>query len=192
MKRILFSVLALAAAIGFVDSWWPAPPPAFGQANNDNTFGTPGNATVGAVMQMCVNTAGKAVPCATAVAGTAGFPNGATPVTASGTGSTGAISATLAAAAGKNTYICGFSYQGSDATAAVAGNIAITGTVTGTMNVGYVALAAGATVPQPGPIIIPFSPCVPSSAVNTAIVVTPPTLGAGATIATVSAWGYQL
>lgn len=119
------------------------------------------------------------------------LPLASTPITASATGSTGAISATLAAATAKTTYICGFSYQGSDATAAVAANIAVTGTVSGTMNFGYVALAAGAAVPQPPPITQNFNPCVPSSAVNTAIVVTPPTLGAGATLATVSAWGYQ-
>lgn len=124
-------------------------------------------------------------------AGQAGFPGNATPITISATGSTGAISATLPAAAAKFTYICGFNYQGSDATAAVVGNIAVTGTITATMNFGYAALALGATVPQPPPVIQNFSPCVPSSAVNTAIVVTPPTLGAGATLATVSAWGYQ-
>ena len=129
---------------------------------------------------------------ATPAAGTAGagYPPGATPVTASATGSTGAISATLPAVAGKFGYLCGLSYQGSDATAAVAGNIAVTGLISGTANFGYVALAAGAAVPQPPPITQTFSPCVQSSAVNTAIVVTPPTLGAGATLATVSVWGF--
>jgi hypothetical protein len=98
--------------------------------------------------------------------GATNYPFGAVPITATGTGSTGAISATLAAASGKFTYICGFSYQGSDGTTAVAGNIAVTGTITGTMNFGYVALAAGAAVPQPPPTIVQFNPCIPSSAVN--------------------------
>lgn len=139
-------------------------------------------------------TGGNCVPVVQvqAASGGAGFPANSTPITASGTGSTGAISATLAASANKFTYICGFSYQGSDAAAAVAGNVAVSGTISGTMNFGYVSLASGATVPQPPPTTVTFSPCVPSSAVNTAIVVTPPTLGAGATIATVSTWGYQL
>lgn len=123
-------------------------------------------------------------------AGQAGYPGNSTPITASATGSTGAIAATLTGAAAKTTYLCGFNYQGSDATAAVVGNIAVTGTITGTMNFGYAALALGATVPQPPPNAQVFTPCIPSSAVNTSIVVTPPTLGAGATIATVSAWGY--
>jgi hypothetical protein len=120
-----------------------------------------------------------------------GYPLGASAVTSSATGSTGAISATLPALTGKLTYICGFSYQGSDATAAVAGNVVVSGTVSGSMNFGYVALAAGAAVAQPPPITVPFGPCVPASGQNTAIVVTPPVLGAGATLATVSAWGYQ-
>lgn len=157
---------------------------AFGQANNSNTWQTPGNETVGGFVHMLPNSAGQAVPDGNNIPPGVG-------VTASATGSTGAISATLAGVAGKTTYICGFSYQGSDATAAVAGNIAVTGTITGTMNYGYVALAAGAAVAQPPPTTVSFAPCVPASATNTAIVVTPPTLGAGATIATVSAWGFQ-
>jgi hypothetical protein len=166
---------------------------AFGQANKDSQWPTPGNGVVGSAVLLCINASGNAVPCQSApAAGTATYPLGAAPVTGTGTGSTGAISATLAAAAGKTTYICGFSYQGSDATAAVAANIAVTGTITGTMNFGYVSLAAGATVPQPPPTTVQFGPCVPGSGLNTAIVVTPPTLGAGATIATVSAWGFQL
>jgi hypothetical protein len=167
MRRVLFSLLLLASLAG-----------------DAHAQGVP---CVGPNQGNCV-----AVVQVEPAAGLAGYPANATPVTGSGTGSTGAVSASLPAASGKFTYICGFAYQGSDATAAVAGNIAVSGTVTGTMNFGYVALAAGTTVPQPPPAVVEFSPCVPSSAVNTAVTVTPPTLGTGATLATVSAWGYQL
>lgn len=120
------------------------------------------------------------------------YPAGAVAITGSGTGSTAAVTGTLTAAATATTaYICGFSFQGSDATAAVNSNIAVTGTITGTMNFGYVALASGATIPQPGPVTVQFTPCVQASAVNTNIVVTSPALGAGAPLATVSVWGYR-
>jgi len=126
------------------------------------------------------------------VASTTVYPLTATPVTGTGTGSTGAISATLSAGTTQVTYLCGFSFQGSNATAAVNSNISVTGLSGGTLNFGYTALAAGAAVPQPPPITHRFNPCLPSSAVNTAVVVTPPTLGAGAPLATVTVWGFRL
>ena len=52
--------------------------------------------------------------------------------------------------------------------------------------------AAAATVPNTLPIDEEFIPCIAASAINTAIVVNGPALGAGATLTTVSAWGYQL
>lgn len=116
-----------------------------------------------------------------------------TPVTASATGSTGAIAATLPAAAGKTTYICGFYFTGTNATAAnTATTLTITGTISGTMNFGFPTLAAAATVPNTMPLDEQFTPCVAASAVNTAIVVNGPALGAGATLTTLAAWGYQL
>ena len=121
------------------------------------------------------------------------YPSGATPVTASATGSTGAITATLPAIAGKTTYICGFQFVGTNATAAnTATNVTITGTISGTMNFGYPTLAAGAAVANTPPVGEAFTPCIQASAVNTAIVVNGPALGAGATLATAAAWGYQL
>lgn len=116
-----------------------------------------------------------------------------TPVTASATGTTGATAATLPAVAGKTTYICGFMFVGTNATAANgATSVTITGTISGTMTFGYPTLAAGAAVLHPGPIDEAFSPCIAASNINTAIVVNGPALGAGATLATVSAWGYYL
>jgi hypothetical protein len=116
-----------------------------------------------------------------------------TPVTASATGTTGAITATLPAVSGKTTYICGFQYMGTNATAAnPATNVTITGTISGTLNFGYPTLAAAATVANTPPVGEVFTPCIQAAAINTAIVVNGPVLGAGATLATVSAWGFQL
>ena len=116
-----------------------------------------------------------------------------TPITASATGTTGTITATLAAAAGKTTYICGFYYTGTNATAAnPATTVTITGAIGGTLNFGFPTLAAAAAVPNTIPIDEQFIPCIAASAINTAIVVNGPALGAGATLATVSAWGFQL
>lgn len=115
-----------------------------------------------------------------------------TPITNSATGTTGATAATLPAVAGKTTYICGFYFVGTNATAATNGSVTITGTIGGTMNFGYPTLATGATVPNTIPIEEEFIPCIAATAVNTAIVVNGPALGAGATLATVTAWGYYL
>jgi hypothetical protein len=195
MRKIMLALVALLCLQAL---------PALAQSpNTDTYFYTPGGGGVNGALGMCLNASNKAVPCNAANVlpspVTVGpFPSNtatgaaATPITASATGSTGAISATLAAAAGKFTYLCGFNYQGSQTTAAVSANIVVTGTVTATMNFGFVNLVTGAASPQPPPVIQNFTPCVPSSAVNTPIVVTPPTLGAGATLATVSVWGFQL
>lgn len=116
-----------------------------------------------------------------------------TPVTANATGTTAAVVATLPAATGKITYICGFYYTGTNATAAnTATALTITGTISGTMTFGFPTLAAAATVPNTYPIDEEFMPCIAASAINTAIVVTGPALGTGATQATLTAWGYQL
>lgn len=116
-----------------------------------------------------------------------------TPITASATGSTGAITATLPAATGKTTYICGFYYTGTNATAAnPATTVTITGTIGGSLSFGFPTLAAAAAVPNTIPIDEEFIPCIAASAPSTAIAVNGPALGAGATLATVSAWGFQL
>lgn len=120
------------------------------------------------------------------------YPSGATPVTGSATGTTGVVTATLPAVAAKTTYICGFLYQGTNATAATNTSVTITGVINGTMIFGYPTIALGVTIPNPGPLLMSFRQCVPGSAVNTAVAVNGPALGAGATLATVAAWGYQL
>lgn len=119
------------------------------------------------------------------------YPQGAIAVTASATGTTGAITATIAGMVGKTAYLCGFYYTGTNATAAnTATSVTVTGLVGGTMTFGFPTLALGAAVPNTIPVDEAFLPCVPSTSVNTAIVVNGPALGAGATLTTATAWGF--
>jgi hypothetical protein len=119
------------------------------------------------------------------------YPLNSIPITATATGTTGAIAATIPAMAGKTIYLCGFYYTGTNATAAnTATSVTVTGLVGGTMTYGFPTLAAAATVPNTIPLDDTFMPCVAATSVNTAVVVNGPALGAGATLATATAWGY--
>lgn len=121
--------------------------------------------------------------------GTVG-PGGATAVSnSSGNVANAAAVATLAAAAGKTTYISGFTITGAGATAAGVVTAALTGLLGGTASFTITA-PAGATVGI-APLSVTFNPPLPGSAVNTALVLTLPALGSGNTNASVSAWGYQ-
>lgn len=114
-----------------------------------------------------------------------------TPITASSANAANAIAtATLAAAAGKTTYITGFTVTASGATAGLAVTVTVAGVITGTMNYTFVFPAGVLVAAQP--LIVTFPTPVPASAVNTAIVVTLPASGAGGTNATVNATGFQL
>ena len=96
---------------------------------------------------------------------------------------------TLAAAAGKTTYISGFDVSGLGATA--GSTIAVT--VTGLSNTltFYYTVPAGVTAAAPN-LSIRFDPPLPASAPNTAIVVNVPSFGAGNTTAAASAYGFQV
>ncbi len=115
---------------------------------------------------------------------------GGTDITASATGAAAAISATLAAAASKTTYISGFAVTGAGATGASVITITVTGTISGTLNY-KLAVPAGATSGVT-PLIVEFARPIPASALNTAIVVNVPSFGAGNTDAAVVAHGFQL
>jgi len=116
-----------------------------------------------------------------------------TPITASASGSTGAISATFPAVPGRTAYICGLHFNGTNATAAnPATAVTVTGTITGSISFGFPTLAAGAAIPNTPPIDEQFAPCIAAGALNTAIVINGPALGAGATLTTITAWGYYL
>jgi hypothetical protein len=101
-----------------------------------------------------------------------------TPVAGNASGSTGAVVGTLAAAAAKTTFICDFDVS-------EAGTGAYTVTIAG--------LLGGSKVYQavaPNAFSKSFSPCLPASAVNTAITVTTSANGT-ATAANVNSTGYQ-
>lgn len=113
------------------------------------------------------------------------YPSGATPITASATGTTGATTATLATGSSVTTYICGFSIR-ANATAAATGNATVTGTITGTLNF------TQWTAPNASGLGITemiFTPCVPASAVNTSIAVVSAAPGTGGVVSS-TAWGY--
>lgn len=103
------------------------------------------------------------------------------PVTAVGTGSTGAVTATLAAANGKTTFICGFDV--SAAGSATISPITVTGLLGGTFT--YQGISAGGA-----PFMVRFAPCLPASAVDQAIAVVT-TADGTATATDVNAFGYQ-
>lgn len=118
------------------------------------------------------------------------YPIGATPIFASANAAASLNTATLAAAAGKTTFICGASFTGTGATTAGVVNATITGP-TVTLNYSF-PVPAIATVTGAQPLTLTFFPCLPAAAVNTAVAVALPSLGAGNTAAAVSAQGYQL
>jgi len=115
-----------------------------------------------------------------------------TSITATFSGAdTTTATATLPAAAGKLTYICGFNISGLGATAAttVSPTIAtLAGGNTFTLSGGYT-FAAGATVNNTLASFT-FPLCVAANAVNSTIVVTVPG-AAGNTSTFINAWGYQ-
>jgi hypothetical protein len=159
-------------------------------AGTDTYFDTPGGGGVNGAVGMCLNTSNKAVPCSAAnvapsPVGEAPYPLNpvtaafATPITGNATGSTGAVVGTLAGAASKTTYICGFSV--SAAGTASVGPVTIAGLI-GSSQV-YQLTA-------PGSISQIFTPCIPASAVNTSITITT-TADASATAVDVNSWGYQ-
>lgn len=119
------------------------------------------------------------------------FPSGSTQVTgASGNVAAAAAVATLPGVAAKTTYLSGFEITSAGSTAAAVVTVTVTGTITGTLSYTY-ATVAGVTLGNL-PLLVLFDPPIPSSAVNTSIVVTLPSLGAGNTNATAVAHGYTL
>jgi len=116
--------------------------------------------------------------------GSAGFPAASTPISGNATGTTGAVVGTLAANATKTTYICGFNVQAIGGTAAV-GPITVAGLIGSSQVYQASSTAAGGQAASAN-----FQPCVPSSAINTAITVTT-TADGTATAVDVNSWGFQ-
>ena len=96
--------------------------------------------------------------------------------------------ATLPVAPGKTNYLSGIAITGSGATAASVVNPTVTGLNGGTLTL-TLAVVAGATLSNT-PLILTFNPPIPAAGINTAIVVSVPSLGAGNTNSTASLWGF--
>jgi hypothetical protein len=101
----------------------------------------------------------------------------------------GGNSNTLAGAAGKTTYCTGFSVTGGGATA--ASNIAVTISQTSSNNLNYVIVVPAGATTSITPLIVSFNPPIPASGVNTGIVLTVPSFGAGNTAAAAEIHGFQ-
>lgn len=115
-----------------------------------------------------------------------GFTSLQTPVSVSANGTTGAVTATMAAVAAKTNWMCGFSVRAA-ATAATTGSVTITGILGGTMTFQeYIAPIATGMVPVEPPL---GHVCISGSATNTAIVLTAPAPGTGG-INSANIWGY--
>jgi hypothetical protein len=114
------------------------------------------------------------------------YPVGATPLTASATGTTGATTATLAGTGAKTTYICSLSVR-ANATANANVTNTVTGVITGTLSraMWIPANTAGLGVDEQI-----YTPCVPASGTNQAIAVVSGAPGTGGVV-TVNATGYQ-
>lgn len=186
MTRSIFAALfllligippSLAASQGFVVASCPGT-----LGVNAYTAGQFGNITLDVNGLQCIAGAITTTPAAPA-AGTAGagYPPGATPVAFTATGTSGAVTATLPAASGKNTYICG--YNVSAAGTGLITPITITGVLGGTQTVQGLTAGAAPIFPPP------YTPCLPSSALNQAISVST-TADATATAVNVNVWGY--
>lgn len=108
-----------------------------------------------------------------------------TQVIVSANGTTLAVVATMPATAAVTNYICGFTVDAT-ATASGTGTITIVGLLGGTMTMFYAWAAAPAVAPK----AITFTPCLPASAANIAIVVNSPAAGVGG-FNSANVWGYR-
>ncbi len=135
----------------------------------------------------------SAFPCPVTVTAGTGTATQADPAVivrgASGNVANASAAATLAANATKRTWISSFQCTASGSTAALVVDATVAGVTGGTMTYTFT-FPAGATVGA-SPLIVEFPTPVPSSAVNTAIVVTLPAGGAGNAHAACSAQGFQ-
>lgn len=118
-----------------------------------------------------------------------GYPTQCTPVHAASANAANAIaSAAMPAVPGKINYVTGFEITAGGATAAALVLATLTGISGGTASY-VIAVPAGATLTAP-PMVVQFLFPVPASAVNTAITLSLPALGAGSTNAAVSIHGF--
>ena len=96
--------------------------------------------------------------------------------------------ATIPATAGRLNYITGFSVSGSGATTGLPVQITVTGLIGSTLT--YIYTAANGVLASNLALIVDFPTPLPASALNTAIVVSCPSLGSGNTNNSVNVHGY--
>jgi hypothetical protein len=113
------------------------------------------------------------------------YPVGSTALASAGTGTTGAVTATLAGASGKTTYICGFSVSGVGGSAAL-GPITITNLIGSTTFTFQLTSSTGGSV-----LTQAFRPCIPASGTNTSVAVSTTADGTASAV-DVNSWGFQL
>lgn len=118
-----------------------------------------------------------------------GYPTGAAAVTGgSGNVAAAAAVATLTATATTTAYISGFEVTGAGATAASIVAVTVSGLLGGS-RVYNLPIPAGATVGI-APLVVAFNPPLPALAINTNIVVTVASAGAGNTNMAAVAHGF--
>lgn len=119
------------------------------------------------------------------------YPASSTPLIAgSGNVAAATATATLGAVASKTMYLTGFTCTAGGATAAAVVDVTVAGLLGGSRIYTFGA-PAGAGVPAT-PLNVAFNPPLPASAVNTAISVSFPSLGAGNVRAAVVATGFYI
>jgi hypothetical protein len=144
--------------------------------------------TPGTTNAVAIPTNTPAVPFA--VSPYSGPPAAATPLNvSSGNVAAAVATVTLAALAAKTTFLSQLDFTGGGATAAALITGTITGLLGGTRSF-TIGVPAGATLGIT-PLALNFIPPLQGSAVNTAIVVSVPSLGAGNTNATLNAQGFN-
>ena len=123
-----------------------------------------------------------------ALAADANIPSTAVISASSGNVAAATATATLPALPGRLNRLCTYQVTSAGSTAAAVVTGTITGVVGGTISFTYTTVA-GATLANL-PLAVIFEPCLPATAVNTAIVLSLPSLGAGNTNTTVTAQGF--
>lgn len=107
-----------------------------------------------------------------------------TPLANAANGTTASVVSTLAAGVGATNYICGFNVSAVGGTATL-GPVVLSGVLGGNQSYEMNSAATPVLLSQS------FNPCIPASAVNTAISVTTVANGT-ATAVHVNTWGYRL
>jgi hypothetical protein len=125
-----------------------------------------------------------------------GYPAGAIPLsTAVSSADTSTSTASLFALPGRVDYVCGFAVSGLGATAATPVTVTVGQVVSGVPGLGttlsYAYVFTGSATTINAPISTNFSPCLPTTAINTTITITVPG-AAGNTSTNISLWGYAL